>query len=81
MVSLETTDKRAWIYLQQLSGLPEEQHGPDDSDEHLQGSHLHEHLSEVEQPQLLAHWQALLEEGLGQGQTILANIRKDVRCY
>jgi len=41
--------------LQQLSGLPEEQHGPDDSDEHLQGSHLHEHLSEVEQPQLLAH--------------------------
>ena len=55
MVSLETTDQSVSIYLQQPSGLPEEQHGPDDSDEHLQGSNLHEHLSEVEQPQLLAH--------------------------
>ena len=73
MVSLETTDQRVSISLQQPSGLPDEQHGPDDSDEHLQGSHLHEHLSDVQQPQLLAHWQALFEEGLGQGQTILEN--------
>jgi len=71
MVSLDTTYEKVSSYLQQLSGLPDEQHGPDDSDEHLQGSHLHEHLSDVQQPQLLAHWHALLEEGLGQGQTIL----------
>ena len=71
MVSLDTTYEKVSSYLQQLSGLPDEQHGPDDSDEHLQGSHLHEHLSDVQQPQLLAHWHALLEEGLGLWQTIL----------
>ena len=59
MVSLETTDQRVSIYLQQPSG-----------------SHLHEHLSDVQQPQLLAHWQALFEEGLGQGQTILENTER-----
>ena len=71
MVSLETTDQSVSIYLQQPSGLPEEQHGPDDSDEHLQGSHLHEHLSDVQQPQLFALWPQRFEEGLVQGQSRL----------